>query len=262
MTRPETGPLSMRRPALLALLLGIATVVCAASLPRDTLWGVEATCLLNKRTTGAAFPCVEVDIAGGIERGFAVLRAPFRQTHLVAMPTARVSGIEVPALREPNAPNYFADAWSVRHYVQSDLKRPLAWNDVGLAVNSRATRSQDQLHIHIDCVQAKVKAALAERLEQTPTDGWREAGLSFWGQDYWTRRVARPSLDGVNPFRLAAEIPALAPHPGLTTLAVIGVTDAAGNDGFILLAGLSDAALAARQSTGEDMLDHSCRRFR
>jgi CDP-diacylglycerol pyrophosphatase len=253
---------SARRPALLALLLGIATVICAASLPRDTLWGVEATCILNYRATGSTFPCVQVNLEGGVERGYAVLRAPFRDTHLVTMPTARLSGIEAPQLRAANAPNYFADAWGARHFIQADLKRTMAWNDVGLAVNSRSTRSQDQLHIHVDCVQARVKAALAERLSAAPTDAWMEGGYSVYGQTYWIRRVDSPSLEGVNPFRLAAEIPALQARPELTTIAVVGVTDPEGGDGFMLLAGQSDPTLAARQSTAEDLLDHACRRFR
>ncbi len=254
--------LPVTRPVVVALLLAAGLVLCAASLPRDMLWGVESTCVLNYRTTGSAFPCLEVNIARGAEQGYAVLRAPFRQTHLVAMPTARVIGIETAQLRERDAPGYFADAWEARRYVQADLKRPLAWNDVGLAVNSRVTRSQDQLHIHIDCLRPRVKAALAERLASTPTDHWQEGGYSFMGQSYWTRRIERPSLEGVNPFRLAAAIPALQDHPGLAVLAVVGTTDAGGHDGFMLLAGLSDAALAARQSTSEDLLDHACKLMR
>ena len=250
-----------RRPAALALILGLATVICAASLPRDTLWGVESTCILNARTTGSAFPCVEVNLDGGVGRGFAVLRAPFRKTHFVVMPTARVSGIEAPDLREAGAPNYFADAWSARHYVQADVRLTLAWDDVGLAVNSRATRSQDQLHIHLDCVQPRVQTALDALAPTTPTDRWETGGYTYQGQTYWTRRVDAASLEGVNPFRLAADIPELRDKPALVTLAVIGIRQA-GQDGFMLLAGQSDAALAARQSTGEDLLDHRCKKFR
>lgn len=252
-----------RRIAWVLLLSAVTTSLDAASLPRTTLWRVEQTCLLNHRATGLPFPCLEVDLTGGVERGFAVLRAPFRQTHVVTMPAVRISGIEDPRLRVPGSPNYFADAWAARRFVQTELKRPVTAGDFGLAVNSRLTRSQDQLHIHVDCVRASVMRVLEGDLPLFPADVWQAGGYVFHGQSYWVRRIRGSSLDGINPFALADEIPALRRDPSTTILAVIGTVDSSGaQNGFLLLAGRSDLARGDDQSTSEDLLDHSCGRPR
>jgi CDP-diacylglycerol pyrophosphatase len=234
----------------------------AASLPRDTLWRVEQACLLNHQTTGSPFPCLEVDLAGGIEHGFAVLQAPFEQKHIVLMPTSRIIGVEATKLRNPGTPNYFQAAWNARHFVQESIKRPLAWGDIGLAVNSRLTRSQDQLHIHIECVRQDVKLALARLLPQVPTASWKSSAFVYEGQSYWARRVENPSLDGVNVFKLADELPAFRRHSVRTILAVIGVVGERDRNGFLILAGQSAPTWSTRRSTSEDLLDPLCGSFK
>lgn len=234
----------------------LSTPLAAVDLPRGVLWRVVQTCALNQRTTGSPFPCLQVDPAGG----FAVLRAPFRQTHIVTMPTERVTGIEDPGLRRADGPRYFADAWAARHFVQEELKRPLASNDFGLAVNSRLTRSQDQLHIHIDCTDRRVKRDIASRLAAIPTDRWQADGYSFLGQSYWTRRIDGPTLQGVDIVGLVEEIAPLKARPERIALAVLGTTLPNGGDGFVVLAAQSNPRRGGAQSTSEDLLDHDCRR--
>ncbi len=235
----------------------LSNPLAAVDLPRGTLWRVEQTCMWNERTTGSPFPCLKVDE----QAGYAVLRAPFRQTHIVTMPTARITGVEDPALQQPGGPNYFADAWGARSFVHAELKRPLSNDDVGLAVNSRLTRSQDQLHIHVDCVDRRVKRLLAAKVADIPADAWQPDAFSFEGQSYWGRRVAAPDLQGVDVFTLADTIPSIHAHPARTILAVLGVKDPnSGGSGFVLLAGQSDPWRGAAQSTSEDLLDHGCRR--
>ena len=255
----RTAGRGLARLGGLAVLAALFVGLGAASLPRDVLWHVEQTCVLDQKLTGSPFPCLEVQLEPA-EGGVAVLRAPFRRTHVVAMPLARISGIEAPELLASGAPNYLQTAWEARRFVQADASRPLAWADMGLAINSRATRSQDQLHIHVECVRRGLKRQFAERLDQYPTDAWQPAGLVFQHQDYWARRVDKPSLLGLNVFAMAREVPALAADPALTILAVIGVTDPKRGDGFLLLAGRSDPRRGAAQSTSEDLLDHSCGR--
>jgi IstB-like ATP binding protein/CDP-diacylglycerol pyrophosphatase len=46
------------------------------------------------QSIGVGFPCAEVNIADGLERGFAVLRAPSSATHVIVVPTALISGID------------------------------------------------------------------------------------------------------------------------------------------------------------------------
>ena len=243
----------MRIGSGLALLILLSNPLEAIDLPRGTLWRVVETCVLNQRTTGSPFPCLAVDPAGGT----AVLRAPFRQTHIVTMPTARVSGVEDARLGRPGSPNYFQAAWQARRFVEAEVGRPLDRTDIGLAVNSRLTRSQDQLHIHVDCLEAQAKGMLAKLVPSLSTQRWSPDALRFAGQPYAARLVEGPDLAAVDVFALAAELPAVQARPGRSTLAAVGVTLPDGKPGFAVLAGLSEPRRAL-QSTAEDLLDHSC----
>lgn len=55
------------------------------------------------QSIGVAFPCAEVNIADDLDRGFAVLQTPSSATHVIVVPTTRISGIESPALLSENA---------------------------------------------------------------------------------------------------------------------------------------------------------------
>src|SRR3984893_1376259 len=109
-------------------------------------------CLPAYRSIGVAFPCAEVNIANGLDRGFAVLQAPSSAAHVIVVPTIRISGIESPALLEENAPNYWEAAWDARRFVEEGARRRLPRDKIGMAINSTVSRSQDQLHIHVACV--------------------------------------------------------------------------------------------------------------
>ena len=231
------------------------TLYAASGLPRDLLRQVELTCLANAWVTGRPFPCLSVDRA----RGVTVLRAPFQDTHVVVVPTAPITGIEAPDLRRDDGPNYLQTAWDARTFVEAEVTRPLGWNDLGLAVNSRSTRSQDQLHVHVDCVDWRVKRALEAVLARIPADRWQEGGLVVHGHRLWTRRIDAPDLGSVNVFRLADAIPGFARSPAETMLAVMGTVGRDGRRGFVALAGQSDPSWAAAQFTSEHLLDHDCR---
>ena len=129
----------------------------AAAANRGGLWiVVHDICVPAYQSIGVGFPCAEVSIADGLERGFAVLRAPSSVTHVIVVPTTPISGIESPALQGDNAPNYWAAAWDARRFVEEGARRQLPRDKIGMAINSAASRSQDQLHIHVACIAPKV----------------------------------------------------------------------------------------------------------
>jgi CDP-diacylglycerol pyrophosphatase len=69
----------------------------ASAANRGGLWVVVLDiCVPAYQSIGVGFPCAEVSIADGLERGFAVLRAPSSATHVIVVPTALISGIESP----------------------------------------------------------------------------------------------------------------------------------------------------------------------
>jgi CDP-diacylglycerol pyrophosphatase len=237
--------------AIMAFLLAWP-VAQALDLPRTALWSVVQICVANAKATGAAFPCLQVDL----QDGTAALEAPFESRDIILMPTRKVSGIEDRALLAPDAPDYFALAWKARRFVDRKVGHAMPRDRVGLAVNSTMTRSQDQFHIHIDCIATSVAARLKDIASGLEPGRWRRSTVSLRGQNYWARSIAADDLDAAHVMQLVAHSPA-AKHATLAplTVAVLGATLQRKQPGFILL--VADTQISAA-STAEDLLDHAC----
>lgn len=232
---------------------------------RGALWKVVQACVANHALTGAAFPCLEVDVSSGDARGYVILRPPLTRPDIILAPTKKIAGIEDPSLQAPEAPNYFADAWNARAFLSQAHQRPLGRGDVALAVNSRPTRSQDQLHIHIGCLSSQAKQTLQALAPDLPANGWVRIGKPLnlgapaHSPGFWGRRVDQETLAGVNPFRLAAEgRPDLGANRSRLMIVVAGIRLADRRGGFVLLAAHNDAARPGDQLSAEDFLDDSC----
>jgi CDP-diacylglycerol pyrophosphatase len=144
---------------------------------RGALWQVvHKLCLPMHATLGVSLPCLAVDD----ERGFVVIRAPGDATRIIIVPTVRTEGIESPSLLRDDAPNFWAYAWGEREWVASAAPRPLGWDDIGMAINSRPARTQDQMHIHVDCLDVRLKKALAGA--KLSTQRWSTLSLKPWGR--------------------------------------------------------------------------------
>jgi CDP-diacylglycerol pyrophosphatase len=244
--------LSNRVLVSLLILAGAAGGVAAAE--RDLLWGVVKVCVANHQLTGGAFPCLEVNTGEGLARGFAVVRAPLKQTHVVVTPTARVAGIEDAGLQSAEAPNYFADAWGARKYVLDSVERPISETEIGLAVNSRPGRSQDQLHIHVDCLRHRYAQLVRQHDAGLSAEKWTRLTFALRGRYYWAMLINSPDLSHTNIFRTAATL--LRVSPGRmedVTVVMIPRPDR----GFYLLAD-QYAPGAMGKGHGEFLLDHAC----
>jgi CDP-diacylglycerol pyrophosphatase len=237
-----------------AIVAGQPHSVSAAD--RDELWFVvHDMCLPAYRSLGVAFPCVEVNITQGLERGFAVLQTPSSATHIIVVPTARISGIESPALQSENAPNYWQAAWDARRFVEEGAGRQLPRDKIGMAINSVATRSQDQLHIHVSCI-APVVADFLRRHEGEIHGAWFPLRAKLAGHRFVAMKIETDSLANVDPFKLlASAFPSKKRSLGRQTLAVIGATFRNHKSGFYLLA--NDARIPATVSA-EALLDEKC----
>ena len=233
--------------ALVAGLLAPPTARAFDLAERGALWHVvHKLCLPMHATLGLSLPCLAVDE----KRGFVVIRAPGDNTRIIVVPTERVEGIESPALLRDDAPNYWAYAWEERGRVADAAPRPLGWGDIGMAINSRDGRTQDQMHIHVDCLDARLKPALAEA--KLSTQRWTTLNLRPWGR-YYAKR-----LNGLehNPFQtVAKEVPGAKADMGAETIGVAGVSDPKGGQGFVLL-------VKGAGGTAEELLDHRCRERR
>ena len=250
------------RYARAAIVLAcLAAPLHAASVkpPRDTLWR-----LVDGRCAPAAehgiyppAPCTEVVREPGARRGYAVLKDRAGRYQYLTIPLSRISGIESPALLEPDAFNYFAAAWRVRLYTEAALHRSLPRGDVILMVNSAHGRSQDQLHIHVDCIRPDVWHALAQAIP-TLTTQWRPlpARLPPNRHRYQARWVGGEALT-LNPFKDLAASLAPGDSMAMHSLAVVGARSPDGAPGFVLLSGHVDPASDDRGS-GDELLDHRC----
>jgi CDP-diacylglycerol pyrophosphatase len=193
-----------------------------------------------------------VDIGAGEQRGYAVLKDLVGATQFLLIPTERIAGIESPALLEPDAPNYFAAAWDAKSFVdaRAGLAIPRDW--MSLAINSAVARSQNQLHIHIDCVRSDIRETVNRRIADVGPD-WAPFPEPLSGHPYLAMTVEGDTLAAANPLRLLAN---QTDDMGLETLVVVGAYLSDGRPGFVLLASRADPA-AGNPGAGEELQDHT-----
>ena len=243
--------------ALAALVLSVAAVRSEAN--RSALWRVVESCVLDHEMTGVSLPCLDVEAAGGDDRGYVILKPPFGEADTILSPMRRIVGLEDPWLRSPEAPNYFQDAWDSRKWLPAKGR---AHADFALAVNSALVRSQDQLHIHMGCASPLTRQVLQASVARLSPERWTLLKGVLPGADVWGRLVAQDSLAGVNVFRLAAEgVPDPLVQRGQSILAVAGVTLGDGRDGFVVMAAHVWPYVDHDQVKAESFVDSSCRRL-
>ncbi len=242
--------------ALAALVLVLLWITGARADP-SALWCiVHDRCVPDQMQHDDPTPCARVDLSRGVARGYVVLKDRRGATQFLVLPTARLTGIESPALLAPNAPNYMQDAWTARRFVRARAPAKLTRDDLSLAVNSVYGRTQNQLHIHVDCLRRDVRDALA-RQRSAIGDEWRRFPEPLVGHTYIARRLAAADLAGVNPFRMLADAGQdERAHMGDYTLVIAGVAFG-GRPGFILLADRADLPNGDFGS-GEELQDHEC----
>jgi CDP-diacylglycerol pyrophosphatase len=239
-----------------ATLAAVAAFVTApACADRLALWTiVHGQCVAKARQGQGTAPCERIDLSRGEDQGAVLLKDRVGVAQFLVIPTRRVTGVEDPFALDPAAPDYFAFAWAGRDALAARLGRPLPREDISIAINSEFARSQDQLHLHLDCLDVDVAATLAGDLGSFD-EAWRPMAAPLKGRVYWARRVLSDDLSGVRPLALLADgVPDAKAHMALESLAVVGATFA-GKPGFVLLA---DHAELAAGGHAEDLQDHDC----
>jgi CDP-diacylglycerol pyrophosphatase len=234
---------------VIGTLLGAAHGV-AASFDENALWKiVHGLCVVDEKHLHSPAPCASVDLSGGEEAGSAILKDINGKTQFLLIPTRRVTGIEDPLIGTAASPNYWRAAWVARALVSKNAAKDLPREDIGMAINGVGSRTQDQLHIHVDCVRADVRAALQTGAAEIG-DKWGDFRLL--GRVYRARRINGEEPDP-DPFRLLAEDRPSSPLAD-DSLAVIGVRSSGGAPGFVLLAEKAPHG----KTHAENLLDHSC----
>ena len=248
----------MRRWAVTMLALA-GLLACRSPLASNpnALWQiVHGQCVPHAQAGGDPAPCARVDLTAG----YAVLKdnSPEKPDAYLLIPTERLTGIGSKALLQPDAPDYWQDAWQARDLVAAQLGRPLPRDWVGMAINSRYGRTQDQLHIHVSCLRADVRAALA-RHQAAIGARWAAFPDPLAGERYEAMRIDGADLRAVAPFRLLADgIPGAREAMDGETLAVAGIVFDGGRPGFVLLADRADPA-RGNSGVAEELLGQTCR---
>ncbi|MGF6817798.1 CDP-diacylglycerol pyrophosphatase [Paraburkholderia atlantica] len=236
--------------ALLAVAFAVSACARLATVDSNALWKiVDIRCVPSQQATGTPGQCTVVDL----DKRYVVLKDILGRSQFLLMPTDRITGIESPLILAPDAKDYWSDAWDSRHYVQQAVKRELPDDQLGLEINSEYRRSQNQLHIHIDCMRREVSAALASHVHDAPGE-WRWATLD--GERYRIMRVS--SLSGAdNPFRIVARDNPDPATMATQTILVTGAGPSAARDGWLIVN--SGIDLDGGSGTAEGLLDHACR---
>ncbi len=242
-------------------LAATAAVACLASgsvrlqaADPNVLWRiVHDQCVPHQTQFGVPLPCTAVNRRGG----YAILKDIEGATQFLLIPAARVTGIEDPAILAPNAPNYWQAAWDATNLVEAAANRALPRDDLSLAINSIHGRSQNQLHIHIDCIRMDVRDTLRQHAAEIG-DAWAPFPVPLAGHPYQAMRVETLDRPGATPFQLLVDqLPGARSDMEAETLLASGATFADGEPGFYLLAGHADLA-SSNRGEAEELQDHSC----
>jgi CDP-diacylglycerol pyrophosphatase len=210
---------------------------------------VQDQCVVNWTQKHDPAPCKSVFLPDTRTEssGYALLEDRKGGAHYLLIPTQTMAGMESAELLDADMPNYFAEAWRARDLIAGFVGHEVPRTAIGLAINTAHTRTQDQFHVHIECLRQDVAASLRESAEQI-TNFW--SPVMVVGSTYQAQRIMGDGLEGSNLFELLANLkPDVRHHMGDYTLVVAGMQFKSG-PGFIVLTGTGP--------TGELLLDASC----
>jgi CDP-diacylglycerol pyrophosphatase len=238
-----------------ALTLAAIVAACThlshlSTVDPDALWKiVSMQCVPSMREHGTPGNCTTVDL----QKRYVILKDISGKAQHLLIPTDRVTGIESDQILYAGSPNYWLDAWRARHDVDTSLKHSLDDKQVGLEINSKFQRSQQQLHIHIDCMHTDVIAALGRHLPDPP-QRWRWDTLD--GHRYRIMRIAALTGDE-DPFRIVARDHTDSAAMATQTILVTGAGPSAAQGGWFVVNSGTD--VDGGSGSAEVLLDHSCK---
>ena len=243
-----------------ASLIAIVSISNAHAASEQTtlsgsLFQIVQVCKQTQLLLNNPFPCLEVHSGNGLEPDFAVVPNPEAESVLL-VPMRKISGIESPELLSSDSPNWWKLAWDARSFLIERTQGRISRNDIALAINSRNARSQDQLHIHVACIDSGIRAKLAP-FERAVTSTWSRFPIRLASESWLAMRVEEDDLES-NPFRLLGSLDSASRGlMGDWGIAVLAWNFADGADGFLIFATRHNEALA-ESGSGVALLDQNC----
>ncbi|MEJ5175113.1 CDP-diacylglycerol diphosphatase [Erwinia sp. MYb416] len=214
----------------------------------DQLWKiVSQQCVPGQEQKNNPSPCRQVNI----QDGYVVLKDRNGALQFLLMPVAKITGVESPGLLNPSTPNYLAEAWRARHFMEEKRGAVIDDRIYSLAVNSRWGRTQNQLHVHISCLRPDIRHQL-DALSTRLNDRWQNQRLG--SHEYLVRVISRDEFKRTSPFiRMANELPGARENMGS-----YGIAIAALGDGRRVLMVVKRNLLLLNRASAEELQDHRC----
>jgi len=237
---------------LLALSLAIVIAVLSAAAfyyyrNGEVLWQiVSEKCVPGMRQYGDPTPCQNVNL----RQGYVVFKDIKGPLHYLLLPTAKITGMESPALLDPATPNLFFAAWQWRTLLIAQDK-PINDRAFALAINAQYGRSQNQLHIHISCLRPEVRQQLDTEAAEL-NEAWQS--LTLHGHRYLVRALSAAQVAQSSAFiRLATEVPGARNNMGQYGLALAALPD-----GRLALMALRRNWLMLNGGSAGELQDYTC----
>lgn len=241
----ERGASSSRRRAWMwtTALLVVASLVAGLAFQRMMLWAFVNVCSVDQAWLGTPLPCLAIEDAGHGLR-VAVVRPPAARKHLLVVPLTRIEGLEDDSFSGETAAAIVTAAWRERARLVP-AGQAVPWTGFGLAINSLGKRTQDQLHVHVDCLTAEARAALGAAAS-APRAGWS----SFHEGRIWWKTIRPDELATWPLATWLADLPIARAAPLWLNLGLAGIIDPDGRPAWALL--------ASRSRSLEATLDPGC----
>ncbi|WP_338559322.1 CDP-diacylglycerol diphosphatase [Erwinia sp. E_sp_B04_7] len=243
-----------KRILIVVAVIGIIVTAGCASMAlnyqknSEALWKtVSEKCVPDQMQNNDPTPCRQVDL----RNGYVVLKDRNGPLQFLLLPVEKITGIESPALLNPATPNFMAEAWRSRHFMENKRGKPIEDSAYALTINSRWGRTQNQLHIHISCLRPDIRRQL-DGMAHSLTSLWQSEQLGK--HEYLVRAATRDDIKKMSPFiRIANELPGAREEMGN-----YGVAVAALPDGRRALMVIKRNLLLLNRGSAEELQDHSC----
>jgi CDP-diacylglycerol pyrophosphatase len=223
---------------------GTAVHACVVAPRPNSLWSLAQCCSRSLHSNPA---CRAYDAADK----YIILKdnSPRKPAAYLIIPTIEVTGIDDPQIFSAPVVDFWEYGWQ---HARLFVPRPAA--EIGLAINSKRGRTQNQLHIHIACVLPAVAQTLAAHAAEIGSEPATASMLALAPANHIYRVVKVTSLGGADsPFKLVAAMAGAAADMADQSIAVVGT---AMPSAFYVL---DTAATGDNPGSAEELLDQSCR---
>lgn len=133
------------------------------------------------------------------KQGFVILKDLHGPVHTLTIPTKKVAGVEEPLLLKSSTRNYFYDAWKYRGLLNDFNEKRISERYLTFSVNSKYTRTQDQLHIHASCLRTDVYDVL-KRNRSKIGHQWKPLNEKITGYTFLAKKVKVDQIRKNSPF--------------------------------------------------------------